>query len=62
MGSEMCIRDRDSTIHTTAPHFDGVSGLLAATSLIMVFLTRPANQESQSESESSKISADIEEE
>ena len=52
----------DSTIHTTAPHFDGVSGLLAATSLIMVFLTRPANQESQSESESSKISADIEEE
>ena len=53
---------RDSSIHYTAPHFDGVSGLLAATSLIMVFLTRPANQESQSESKSSKISADIEEE
>tara|TARA_B100001769_G_scaffold20554_1_gene13691 strand:- start:22 stop:960 length:939 start_codon:yes stop_codon:yes gene_type:complete len=52
----------DSTIHTTAPHFDGVSGLLAATSIIMVFLTRPANQESQSESESSNTSADIEEE
>ena len=52
----------DSTIHTTAPHFDGVSGLLAVASLIMVFLTRPANQESQSESESSKIPADIEEE
>ena len=52
----------DSTIHTTAPHFDGVNGLLAAASLIMVFLTRPANQESQSESESSNTSADIEEE
>ena len=52
----------DSTIHTTAPHFDGVSGLLAAASIIMVFLTRPANQESQYESESSNTSADIEEE
>ena len=52
----------DSTIHTTAPHFDGVSGLLAVASLIMVFLTRPSNQESQSESKSSKTSADIEEE
>ena len=52
----------DSTIHTTAPHFDGVSGLLAVASLIMVFLTRPSNQESQSESKSRKTSADIEEE
>ena len=52
----------DSTIHTTAPHFDGVSGLLAVASLIMVFLTRPSNQESQSQSKSSKTSAEIEEE
>ena len=52
----------DSSIHSTAPHFDGVSGLLAATCLVMVFLTRPANQESQSESEISMTSADIEEE
>ena len=52
----------DSTIHATAPHFDGVSGLLAVASLIMVFLTRPSNQESQSQSKSSKTSADIEEE
>ena len=52
----------ESTIHTTAPHFDGVSGLLAVASLIMVFLTRPSNQESQSESKSRKTSADIEEE
>ena len=52
----------DSSIHSTAPHFDGVSGLLAAACLVMVFLTRPANQESQSESESSNTSADIEEE
>ena len=52
----------DSSIHSTAPHFDGVSGLLAATCLVMVFLTRPANQESQSESEISRTSADIEEE
>ncbi len=52
----------DSSIHSTAPHFDGVSGLLAAACLVMVFLTRPANQESQSESEISMTSADIEEE
>ena len=52
----------DSSIHSTAPHFDGVSGLLAVASLIMVFLTRPSNQESQSQSKSSKTSADIEEE
>ena len=52
----------DSSIHSTAPHSDGVSGLLAATCLVMVFLTRPANQESQSESEISRTSADIEEE
>tara|TARA_B100001559_G_C16410552_1_gene580173 strand:- start:90 stop:869 length:780 start_codon:yes stop_codon:yes gene_type:complete len=52
----------DSSIHSTAPHFDGVSGLLAAACLVMVFLTRPANQESQSESEISRTSADIEEE
>ena len=52
----------DSTIHATAPHFDGVSGLLAVASLMMVFLTRPSNQESQSQSKSSKTSADIEEE
>ena len=52
----------DSTIHAIAPHFDGVSGLLAVASLIMVFLTRPSNQESQSQSKSSKTSADIEEE
>ena len=52
----------DSTIHATAPHFAGVSGLLAVASLIMVFLTRPSNQESQSQSKSSKTSADIEEE
>ncbi len=52
----------DSTIHATAPHFDGVSGLLAVASLMMLFLTRPSNQESQSQSKSSKTSADIEEE
>ena len=52
----------DSSIHSSAPHFDGVSGLLAAACLVMVFLTRPANQESQSESEISMTSADIEEE
>ena len=52
----------DSTIHATAPHFDGVSGLLAVASLMMVFLTRPSNQESQSQSKSSKTSAEIEEE
>ena len=52
----------DSSIHSTAPHFDGVSGLLTAACLVMVFLTRPANQESQSESEISMTSADIEEE
>ena len=52
----------DSTIHATAPHFDGVNGLLAVASLMMVFLTRPSNQESQSQSKSSKTSADIEEE
>ena len=52
----------DSTIHATAPHFDGVSGLLAVASLMMVFLTRPSNQESQSQSKSSKTSAESEEE
>ena len=52
----------DSSIHSTAPHFDGVSLLLATASLTMVFLTRPANQANFSVTESSKASTQIEEE
>ena len=33
---------REDTIHATAPHFDGVGLLLAATSLFVLNLTRPA--------------------
>ena len=52
----------ESSIHSTAPHFDGVSILLATASLSMVFLTRPANQANSSVTESSKASTQIEEE
>ena len=52
----------DSSIHSTAPHFDGVSLLLVTASLTMVFLTRPAILEDSSDTESSKASTHIEEE
>ena len=52
----------DSSIHEPAPHFDGVSLLLATASLTMVFLTRPAILEDSSDTESSKASTHIEEE
>jgi hypothetical protein len=52
----------DSSIHSTAPHFDGVSLLLATASLSMVFLTRPANLEDSSDNEISKAPTHIEEE
>ena len=52
----------DSSVHSAAPHFDGVSLLLATASLTMVFLTRPANLEDSSDTESSKASTHIEEE
>ncbi|MED5231929.1 MAG: hypothetical protein VYB30_06165 [Candidatus Thermoplasmatota archaeon] len=52
----------DTSIHSTAPHFDGVGSLLAATALTMVFLTRPTNQEKSSNVVNSNASTAIEEE